>query len=407
MRRLALTAATAAFFLPTSLVLASDQRDVFVPASSAVRSQDLGTRVHSSHLIYTGTASPIEDSLGLPLAAHGPAALRTGPAGYHPSDIRQAYELPTSGGTGAIALVTAYHFPSALNDFNVFANQFRLPRESSSNPTASTNRVFQVVYQGSSQPKVDASWGQEAALDIEWAHAMAPNAKIYLVEANSSSADDMFAAAKKAASLKGVQQVSMSFGMNEFSSESRYDGYFNKSGVVFFAASGDQGGVRNYPAVSPNVVGVGGTSLRIDGDGSVSSETAWNSAGGGLSAYLDRPVAQNPLAAILGLKRGSPDVSFVADPSTGCAVYDSTPSGGFSGWMVIGGTSLGAPCIAGIANLSMRPANNSSFELARIYGSLGSDNFRDVTSGAAGSYTASAGWDFVTGVGSPVGTSAL
>jgi subtilase family serine protease len=404
------SAAIAALLLPTGMAMAGSQtRYVVVPDTSVERPEDHGLRAHTNHLIYTGPAIPRDGMPDYPVPPHGPALLPlfAGPSGYHPADIRAAYGLPSSGGGGAIAIVDAYHYNTSLNDFNVFATQFGLPVEPSTNPTASTNQVFQVVYQGTKKPRADAGWGQEAALDIEWAHALAPGAKIYLVEASSSSLTDMFAAVRKAATLPGVRQVSMSFGAGEFSSEASYDYSFTQSGVTFFASSGDNGGVKSYPAISPNVVGVGGTSLRLDVNGNVTSETAWSGSGGGLSTYEARPTYQDGISSILGTKRGLPDVSLVADPYTGCSVYDSTAYQGYSGWMVFGGTSLSSPCVAGMTNLAGRNLASSSAELNLIYGGLGGPNYRDITSGTAGSFSAKAGWDYITGVGSPVGLNGL
>ncbi|AIE86104.1 S53 family peptidase [Fimbriimonas ginsengisoli] len=405
------SAAIAALLIPSGMALAGSRvdRNIVVPDTSIDRPEDHGLRAHTHHLIYIGPPLIRSDVPEVPVAMSGPALLAAfaGPSGYHPSDIRAAYGIPSTGGSGAIAIVDAYHYASSLNDFNVFATQFGLAKETSTSATSSSNQVFQVVFQGTKQPRANAGWGQEAALDIEWAHSMAPGAKIYLVEANSASLTDMFATARKAATLPGVQQVSMSFGASEFSSEASYDYSFTQSGVTFYASSGDTGGVKSYPAISPNVVGVGGTSLHVDVNGVVTGETAWNGSGGGLSTYEARPSYQDSLATLLGTKRGMPDVSLVADPYTGCSVYDSTPYQGYSGWMVFGGTSLASPCVAGIANISGHNLASSQAELSRIYAGLGGGNFRDITSGTAGSFSATSGWDYITGVGSPVGLNGL
>jgi len=386
--------------------------DVFVPESSIPRLEDYGVRMHTNHLIYTGAGGDQGgegnglNEVNFPM--HGPSLGRAfSPGGYSPAQIRIAYNLPSTGGSGAIAIVDAYHYGTALNDFNVFAGQFSLPKETSTNVTASTNKVFQIVYQGTTQPAGNASWNEEEALDIEWAHALAPSAKIYLVEANSTSDADLFAAAKKAATLVGVKEVSMSFGGSEFSGESTFDSSFTgTSGVVFFASAGDTGGMREYPAESPNVVGVGGTTLTITNNKFV-SETAWSGSGGGASAYESIPSYQSVISSIVGSKRGCPDIALDANPNTGVAVYDSTPYAGYVGWLIFGGTSVSSPCCAGIANLSGHALGSSAAELARIYKELGTTAFRDVTSGTAGSNTAKKGWDFITGCGVPLGTGTL
>ncbi len=320
--------------------------------------------------------------------------------------MHAAYNVPSIGGAGAIAVVDAYHFATSLNDFNVFAKMYNLPQETSTNATASSNTVFQVVYQGLTQPTPDASWGQEEALDIEWAHAMSRNAKIYLVEANSADIDDLFAAVQKASTLPGVREVSMSFGTSEYSQEAQSDSIFTTPGVVYFAAAGDEAGVSEYPSLSPNVVGVGGTTLNLTTADRVSSEIVWNGTGGGPSVYEPIPSYQSVIKSIVGNFRGSPDIALNADPNTGCAVYDSTSYQGFSGWLVFGGTSLATPCIAGIANTCGRRFANSTLELQFIYGGLGR-SYRDIITGSSGSFNAKKGWDFCTGVGVPIRTAGL
>jgi len=371
---------------------------------------DLGIQAHTNHLIYIGPPDfrgqeidPVE------LAPHGPTAFGflTSPSGYHPADIRGAYKLGSIGGANAIAIVDAFHYATSLNDFNVFAGQYGLPKETSSDPMASTNAVFQVVYQGTSKPAANASWGQEMALDIEWAHAMAPGAKIYLVEANSAKFADLFAAVQKAAGLPGVKQVSMSWGGSEFKGETTNDSGFAAQGVTYFAAAGDMAAEKSYPAMSVNVVSVGGTTLKLSSNGAVTSETVWKSTGGGLSTYEAIPTYQKAIANLVGKKRGGPDISLVADPNTGVSVFDSTKAGGYVGWLVIGGTSVATPCIAGIANFSNHSYASGVDELAHIYSGLGTSSFRDITTGSAGVDKAKNGWDFCTGVGSPLGTDAL
>lgn len=333
-----------------------------------------------------------------PLATVSPAG--TFPPGLHPVDVQSAYKMPSNGGTDIIAIVDAFHNPTALADFNKFSAQFGLPTEPSSNPTASTNKVFQVVYSGGTQPAADPGWAGEIALDIEWAHALAPNAKIILVEAPDNG-DSLYQAVDFAARIPGVRQVSMSFGSGgEFSGQTSYESFFNRPGIVYMASSGDDGGQRSYPAMSPKVVGVGGTALVVDSTGQVVSETAWSGAGGGPSAFFSRPNYQNAVSSIVGSFRGCPDIAAVADPRTGAAVYSSYA---FGGWAVIGGTSLACPVAAGVANTRGFFKTSVFDENTRFYGKLGSANFRDITQGSAGSFTATAGWDYITGLGSPVG----
>lgn len=176
--------------------------------------------------------------------------------------------------------------------------------------------------------------------------------------------------------------------------------------MVYFAASGDTGGQTIYPGTSPKVVSAGGTTINRNASGVFVSETAWSGSGGGPSKYEPRPGYQDVIFSIVGSKRGAPDFSFDANPSSGVSVYDSTSCQGMSGWMVFGGTSVASPSLAGIVNLASHFYNSTNLELSTIYSNLGNaSTFRDITSGGAGSYSAKVGWDFVTGVGSNQGQS--
>jgi subtilase family serine protease len=253
-----------------------------------------------------------------------------------------------------------------------------------------------------SVPRADGGWAQEISLDVEWAHAIAPAANILLVEANSNSLSDLLAAVDYAAAHASV--VSMSWGSSEFASELSYDSHFNASGVTFVASSGDSGGVQEWPAVSPSVLSVGGTSLALNADGSWKSESGWSGSGGGTSAYEARPSYQGGLSFS---NRSSPDVAYNADPNTGVAVYDSYRFQGRSGWMVFGGTSAGAPqwaALIGIANAGRAtPLDGRSQTLEAIYnGQVLSGHFHDITSGqTSSSILAGPGYDQITGMGSP------
>jgi kumamolisin len=301
-----------------------------------------------------------------------------------------------SGGSRAIAIVDAYHYPTAMQDLQVFSNQFGLPAPTSAN--------FQVVYASGWQPPVNAQWNLEAAMDIEWAHAMAPNAKIYLVEAASNSYANLLNAVSVANSLlqsAGGGEVSMSWGGSEFSSETFYDRYFTQSKVVYFAAAGDSPGVV-WPSASPNVVSVGGTSIsRNPTTGFFQLEMAWQSDGGGPSLYETRPSYQSGISAIVQTRRGTPDVAAVADPSTGVWMY------AYPYWYIAGGTSAAAPVWAGVVNSAGSFSAASQTELATIYTNRGNaSDFSDIVHGSCGpnqGYLAVIGWDFCTGAGSPVG----
>ena len=225
-----------------------------------------------------------------------------------------------------------------------------------------------MVYAKGSKPRGNCGWAQEAALDIEWAHAMAPNAKIVLVEAASNSFTDLFQAVDVASAVANAQEVSMSWGGGEFSSEAGNDGHFTHPGIVYLAASGDTGGATIYPGVSPNVVAAGGTRINRNGAGAFVSETAWSGSGGGPSKYEPRPAYQDIVQTIVGGARGVPDYSFDADPNSGVSVYDSTSCKGASGWMVFGGTSVASPSLSGIINSAGSNTSSAAEALAPLSG---------------------------------------
>ncbi len=334
---------------------------------------------------------PLDDEARHPL--HVKADLSTSPAGYAVPQIRHAYGFDQLNGSGAgqvIAIVDAYGSPSIQADLNTFSSAFGLP--------AATLRI----YYPQGQPAANSGWALETSLDVEWAHAMAPSATIVLVVAQTPTLSNLLNAVDYAVSM-GATQVSMSWGSSEFSSEANYDYHFNHPGVTFFASSGDMGAGVNWPASSPYVLGVGGTTLALDSNGSISSETGWSGSGGGSSAYESRPVFQNAWQTSTG--RAVPDVSYNADPETGFGVYISNYNGS-TGWIEVGGTSAGAPQWAALAaDIKSVPSSTASGTVAEIY-SFATANYakyyRDITSGSNGAFHAIAGFDFVTGLGSPV-----
>lgn len=304
-------------------------------------------------------------------------------AGISPVNIKAAYNLPATGGTGTIAIIDAYDNPNVASDLKVFSTQFGLP-------TANLE-----VHKMSSLVRGNVNWGLEIALDVQWAHAIAPNAKILLVEANSASLSDLLSAVNYARNRADVVAVSMSWGGSEFSTETAYDSYFTSPyGATFYASSGDNGAGTSWPAVSANIVSVGGTTLTFTG-GVVSSETAWSGSGGGVSAYVPKPAFQTNVPYA---NRAIPDVSYDADPNSGFAVYDSY---GY-GWIVVGGTSAGAPQWAAIQSLGLSSTNPNIYNAYAQAPTYQAD-FRDVTVGSNG-YSAGIGYDLATGVGSPLTT---
>jgi subtilase family serine protease len=379
-----------------------------IPESSIEKPGDVGRRAHTHTQILVG---PRGGGVGF-LGGLGPAG------GLSPAQLRQAYNLPSTGGSQIIAIVDAYDNPNALSDFNTFSAQFGLPQETSTSVTASTNKVFQILYGSGSKPAVDSTggWELEEALDIEWSHAMAPNAKIILVEAASTSFANLLAAEDTATKYTDgngwtVKQVSNSWGGSEFSGETSDDSHFSGSSATYFVSAGDDGSPAEYPSASPYVVSAGGTTVTTDSNGNFVSEAGWSDGGGGPSSMESRPAYQSAISSIVGTHRGTPDLSFDADPNTGVSVYDSYKYEGTSyTWIVVGGTSVASPSLAGIANLAATaqgsfPAGSQAL-LTTIYSNLGSVNFRDITSGNNG-YAAAVGWDFVTGVGTCLGLGGL
>ncbi|MEY4722650.1 MAG: hypothetical protein RLZZ324_163 [Candidatus Parcubacteria bacterium] len=335
--------------------------------------------------------------------AHPPHHVRedatTSPTGLSPTKVRVAYGLPATGGSGTIAIVDAYDNPNAEADLRVFSTQFGLPQ------CTTANGCFKKVMVGG-KVRGDSGWGLEIALDVQWAHAIAPNAKILLVEAKSASGTDLLNAVNYARNQPDVVAVSMSWGGGEFSGEASYDQYFTSVyGATFFASSGDNGTGASWPASSPNIVAVGGTRLAFNADGTLASETAWSGSGGGVSAYQPMPAFQTALG-LTGGKRLIPDVSFDADPASGVSVYDSYSYNGQRGWFAVGGTSAGAPQWAAIKSLGLSASNAFFYQDAA--GASAATFFRDITSGTNGSCgavcTAATGYDTVTGVGSPLKT---
>ena len=308
-----------------------------------------------------------------------------------PSQIKGAYNLySVTGGAGTtVAIVDAYDDPTIASDLVTFSNYFSLPAANF------------VEHKMATTISANSGWALEISLDVEWAHAIAPNATILLVEAKSNSLTDLLAAVSYAQSYPGVKAVSMSWGGSEFSTETSYDSYFSATGITFFASSGDNGAGVIWPSSSPNVVGVGGTTLNLNSNGGVISETAWSGSGGGVSAYETQPTYQTNYGLTYA-RRAVPDVSYDANPNTGVYVYDTTPYEGSSGWWMVGGTSVGAPQWAAIQALGLS-ADNINFYTDAASSSYAS-YFRDITSGSNG-YPAGVGYDLVTGLGSPVTTS--
>lgn len=321
-------------------------------------------------------------------------------SGYGPADLRGAYKLAANGGAGkTVAIVDAYDDPTAAADLAKYRAQFGLP--------ALTSGQFRKVGQtGGAVPSPDAGWAEEESLDVDMVSAIAPKANIILVEATSATMGNLGTAVNEAVKL-GAKYISNSYGGGESSADTGYDSsYFKHPGVAITVSSGDSGYGVEYPAASQYVTAVGGTALSKASNSRGWSETAWNGAGSGCSKYDPKPSWQT--AATKCAKRAVADVSAVASPSTGVAVYDSY--GGAGGWNVFGGTSVSSPIIAAVYALAGAPGA-SDYPAGYPWKHAG--NLFDVTSGSNGSCTTSvwckagAGWDGPTGLGTPNGTGAF
>jgi kumamolisin len=307
------------------------------------------------------------------------------------------------GGSRVIAIVDAYD-PEATSDLGAYSQQFGLP--------AITANNFQVVYASGVQPKKDftGDWEVEESLDIEMAHAMAPNARIILVEAKSNKNADLIAANIVAAQLveaAGGGEVSDSWGESEFANETHFEKDFTGKNVVFLASAGDSPGTW-WPSVLTNVLSVGGTSVNRTKAGFFKNQTPWSNSGGGLSAYVATPSYQSGVTKIVGAARGSPDVGLIADPHTGIWVYDTHKYYGYVlHWSIWGGTSVAAPAVAGIINSAGAFNASTVTELTEIYANLGiKANYTDIKKGSCPNSSDGAtirGYDLCTGIGTPLG----
>lgn len=314
------------------------------------------------------------------------------PSGYSPTQIRHAYGFDRISATGngkRIAVVTAYDAATVAESLTMFSKTYGLPILPSCSSEKNSS-CFSVVYAEGTKPKANAGWSLEAALDVEWSHAIAPQASLFLIEAKDSSLTSLMKAVD-VANQYHPDVVSMSWGGAEFSGEEQLATHFQNSTTRYVSASGDDGHQSNFPAALPQVLTVGGTSLQLDTQGNrISEETAWNGSGGGTSRYISQPAFQRTFG-LTSIKRSIPDVSYAADPTHGYAVFLAG-----KGWLEVGGTSAGAPQWA--AALTLSPTLN----LSTLYSK--STSFRDITLGKNGtctSCTAKVGYDLVTGLGTP------
>ncbi|WP_406122254.1 putative Ig domain-containing protein [Streptomyces sp. NBC_00989] len=384
------------------------------PAAQAVHSTGkAGQKVPTEHLC--AAAAPGHASCfaqrrtdikqKLAAAVHSDAAAAV--SGLSPANLHSAYALPSTGGSGlTVAVVDAYNDPNAASDLATYRSNFGL-----SACTVASGCFKQVSQTGSttSLPTNDTGWAGEEALDIDMVSAVCPNCNIILVEATSATDANLGAAENEAVAL-GAKFVSNSWGGDEASSQTSEDtSYFKHPGVAITVSSGDEAYGAEYPATSQYVTAVGGTALSTSSNTRGWTESVWKTSsteggGSGCSAYDAKPTWQTDTGCT---KRMEADVSAVADPATGVAVYDTY---GGSGWAVYGGTSASSPIIAGVYALAGTPGSS---DYPAKYPYSHTSNLYDVTSGNNGSCTTSyfctagTGYDGPTGWGTPDGTAAF
>jgi hypothetical protein len=363
---------------------------------------------HQAHCLGKMIASP---------QGSGPLLVST-PTGYGPAEIQAAYKLAgLSSGGRTVAIVDAMDAPTAEADLATFRKARGL------SPCTTANGCFRKVNQNGQAaplPAGDYGWAMEISLDLDAVSATCPDCHILLMEASSAEGADLMQAVDTAAATPGVAAISNSYGGAEDNTITGMDAHLNHPGVAITASSGDSGYGVSWPASSPYVTAVGGTTLnQSSGTARGWAESAWSSAGSGCSAYETKPSWQQDTGCA---KRAVADVAAVADPQTGLGVYDTYNSCGSSsycdlliqlgvaqgadGWIQVGGTSLSSPVIASVYALA---GNTGSID----YGSYPyqhSSALFDVTSGSNGQCspaylcTAGAGYDGPTGLGTPNGT---
>ncbi len=366
---------------------------VAVAGSAGAAPADQGIVHRTAQVCATPAAGHVACKSLVVVDAAGKPKQTSEPTGYTAVQLRGAYGLEAAassrGSDMTVAIVDAYDDPNAEVDVNAYRTQSNIALlNSAGGPT-----FTKVGQDGSSSlPSPNASWAQEISLDLDMVSAICPNCSIVLVEANSASYSDLAAAVNTAARL-GAAAISNSYGGPEIdpSAASEIAAAYDHDGVAITASSGDSGYGVSSPASFATVTAVGGTTLQVNSDNSRGLETAWSGAGSGCSAYSPRPDGQTGLIADSGVcaNRVVADVSAVADPMTGVAVYDTYGLGRNAGWLTFGGTSVGAPIIAAIYALAgdnaAGPAGLYAYATNTVDGSYSGVGFNDVTTGSNGS----------------------
>lgn len=386
MKHFALIAATGTAVLVAALVSA--------PGATATPQARTAAH-HTRHVCSTAPAGFAACAAQVVVDSTGKPAVTGTPSGYGPADIQSAYTLSATAGSGrTVAIVDAYNDPTAAADLAVYRSTYGLPA------CTTASGCLRIVSQNgsSSLPRTNAGWATEISLDLDMVSAACPACKILLVEAKSASFANLGIAVNYAAT-QGVAAISNSYGGGDTAPNSAY----NHPGIAITASTGDSGYGIESPASYASVVAVGGTSLNRASNARGWTETAWSGAGSGCSTLNAKPAWQTSVTQCSG--KAVADVSAVADPQTGVAVYDTTRYAGASGWQVYGGTSASSPIIASVYTMS---GNTAGYPASYTWSHTGGLN--DVTAGSNGTCptavwcTAGAGWDGPTGLGTPNGT---
>lgn len=323
--------------------------------------------------------------------------------GYTPAMLRNAYAFDETA-TGKeinIAVIAAFDNAEIEENMRAFCHGFSLEEPEMS-----------LYYPDGRVENAVDSWLIESSLDTQWAHVFAPDAHISVVFAKSALVGDLLSAARYAADTLGADVISMSFGTEESARDESLSSFMSQKNSIFNASSGDVGGVVSFPSSNPYCISVGGTNLSLNSLGTKKiSETAWINSGGGASSIFKIPPFQGRFFNIYGEAEGmraTPDLSMSANTSPGASAYVSQ----LGGWTTVGGTSFSNACFAGIcACIKEKHPElvNGTDILSYLYGKAGTDgysrvqySFNDIILGKSGRFYAKEGWDFATGLGSPV-----
>ena len=401
-RALLLIAVATAASLAAAQDRNNDQSNVVIPDSSIEKPGDAGVRMHTNYFMYVPDPNITPDAQPDGITVETPGSIGCIYDLVSPHvvgcPIATATEVP-KGGSEVIVIVDAFDYPGAAADLKRFSTHFDLPEA-----------TFVKRYATGHQPPngCASGWEGEEALDIEWAHAMAPKATIVLMEAASNDLDDLVVAVKAANTYiknhGGKGEISMSWGGSEFDGETDDDFLFTHPDVVYLASSGDVAGV-SWPSASPNVVSTGATQIDRTSAGHYLKQVgtkdcgpgSGTGCGGGKSVYETRPSFQNGVSSVVGGKRGTPDIASDSSGNSPVWVYNSSC---YNSWVEVYGTSVAAPTLAGVINNAGSFKASSKAELTEIYNNRNvTADYTDITAGDCVNHVAKTGYDLCTGAG--------